>query len=261
MIGLRTIDREYVFLAAAKVGGIVANRDYQGQFIYDNLMIQTNVIHCAHRHLCKKLVFLGSSCIYPKHAAIPIKESSLMTGQLEPTNDAYAIAKIAGIKMCQAYRQQYKFNAIALMPSNLYGPFDNFDLESSHVLAAMIRKFHEAKVNDTEVILWGDGSPLREFLYVDDLADACLFLMHRYNDCDHINVGSGKDISIRDLAALMVHIVQYDGRIVWDDSKPNGTHRKLMDNSRLATMGWSPRTDMEEGIRRCYAWFVDNAVV
>ncbi len=250
---------EYVFLAAAKVGGILANATYPADFIRDNLLIQTHVIDAAYRFGVKKLLFLGSSCIYPKFAPQPMKEEYLLTGPLEPTNEAYAVAKIAGIKMCQAYRRQYGFRAISLMPTNLYGPGDNFDLETSHVIPALIRKFHEAKVQGKEeVVVWGTGNPRREFLHVDDLADAAVFLMHHYDDEAIINVGVGKDISIRELAQLIASIVGFEGRIVFDTSKPDGTPRKLLDVSRLFALGWRPRISLEEGLRQTYAWFVEH---
>ncbi|GBD02327.1 GDP-L-fucose synthase [bacterium HR18] len=248
---------EYVFLAAAKVGGILANSTYPADFIRDNLLIQTNVIDAAWRHGTRKLLFLGSSCIYPKYAPQPIKEEYLLSGPLEPTNEWYAVAKIAGLKMCQAYRRQYGFNAICLMPTNLYGPGDNFDLETSHVLPALIRKFHEAKTQGAkQVVVWGTGTPRREFLHVDDLADACLFLMQHYNDEDIINVGTGKDISIRELAELIAEITGFSGEIIFDTSKPDGTPRKLLDVSRLWAMGWRPKISLREGIEETYHWYV-----
>ncbi len=251
---------EYVFLAAARVGGILANDSYPADFIRDNLQIQTNVIDAAYRHGVKKLAFLGSSCIYPKMAPQPLREEYLLTGPLEPTNEWYAIAKIAGIKMCQAYRHQYGFNAISLMPTNLYGPGDNFDLETSHVLPALIRKFHEAKANgDGQVTIWGTGSPRREFLHVDDLADACLFLMQNYDDEAIVNVGVGEDISIRDLAGLVKDIVGFRGEIVHDISRPDGTPRKLLDVSRLHALGWQARIPLEEGIRQVCEGFAAGA--
>lgn len=244
---------EYVFLAAAKVGGIHANNTYPADFLYDNLMIQNNVIHNAHRFGVTKLLFLGSSCIYPRMAPQPLKEDYLLTGPLEPTNDAYAIAKIAGIMMCRKYHQQYGSNFISAMPTNLYGPGDNYDLQNSHVLPAMLRKFHEAKVNgDPKVTLWGTGTPLREFLHADDLADALFFLMQHYNDPQFVNVGTGKDISIRDLAHLIQKITGYEGEVVFDTSMPDGTPRKLMDVSRLTALGWQPKIGFEEGVRRTY---------
>lgn len=248
---------DYVFLAAARVGGIHANNAYPADFLRDNLQIQTNVIDAAYRAGCKKLLFLGSSCIYPKHAPQPIKEEYLLTGPLEPTNEWYAIAKIAGIKMCQAYRRQYGFLAISLMPTNLYGPNDNFDLQTSHVLPALIRKFHEAKESGADsVTVWGTGSPRREFLHVDDLADACLFLMRHYDDDALINVGCGTDLEIRELAELIRGIVGFEGRIEYDTSKPDGTPRKLLDISRIRALGWSARIPLDEGIRNTYEWFL-----
>lgn len=247
---------EYVFLAAAKVGGINANHKYPAGFIYDNLMIQTNVIEAAYRHNVKKLLFLGSSCIYPKFARQPIKEGYLLTGELEPTNDAYAIAKIAGIKMCQAYHKQYDANFISVMPTNLYGPNDNFDLETAHVLPALIRKFHEAKINKREeVIVWGTGKVRREFLHVDDLADAVVFLMNHYDKDEIINIGVGEDISILELAELIKKVVGFKGNIVFDQSKPDGTPRKLLDVSKLNGLGWKARIGLEEGIRMTYECF------
>lgn len=244
---------EYVFLAAAKVGGILANNTYRAEFLYDNLMIQNNVIHQAYVHQVKKLLFLGSSCIYPKMAPQPMREDALLTGLLEPTNEPYAIAKIAGIKMCDAYRDQYGCNFISAMPTNLYGPNDNYDLKNSHVLPALLRKFHEAKENNVaQVEVWGSGSPLREFLHVDDLAAACLFLMENYNESGHLNVGSGSEISIKKLALMIKDIVGYEGELVWDSSKPDGTPRKLMDNSRINNIGWQPKIALREGIRNVY---------
>ena len=245
---------EYVFLAAAKVGGIMANNTYRAEFLYENLMIQNNVIHCAWKYGVKKLLFLGSSCIYPKLAPQPLKEEYLLTGLLEPTNEPYAIAKIAGIKMCDAYRAQYACNFISAMPTNLYGPNDNYDLEKSHVLPALIRKFHEAKRQQSpEVVLWGSGTPLREFLHVDDLADACHYLMQNYNEAGLVNIGVGHDLSIKDLALLIRDIVGYQGNIIQDLSKPDGTPRKLMDVSKLTAAGWQAKIGLEEGIRRVYA--------
>jgi GDP-L-fucose synthase len=250
---------EYVFLAAAKVGGIKANNDYPAQFIRDNLQIQTNVIDAAYRHGVKKLVFLGSSCIYPKFATQPITEDQLMTGPLEPTNDAYAIAKIAGIRMCQAYYQQYGFKAISLMPTNLYGPNDNFDLESSHVLPALIRRFHEAKeLNSPHVECWGDGSAMREFLYVDDLAEACYTCMENYNSSEIINVGTGIDVTIKQLTKTIADIVGYTGEILWDTSKPNGTPRKVLNVDRIKSLGWEPKINLEKGIELTYEWYKEN---
>lgn len=245
---------EYVFLAAAKVGGIMANNTYRAEFLYENLMIQNNVIHCAWKYGVKKLLFLGSSCIYPKLAPQPLKEEYLLTGLLEPTNEPYAIAKIAGIKMCDAYRAQYGCNFISAMPTNLYGPNDNYDLEKSHVLPALIRKFHEAKRQQLpEVVLWGSGTPQREFLHVDDLADACFYLMRTYNQAGLVNIGVGHDLSIKDLALLVRDIVGYQGNIVHDLSKPDGTPRKLMDVAKLNAAGWQAKIGLEEGIRQVYA--------
>lgn len=251
---------EYVFLAAARVGGILANDSYPADFIRDNLLIQTSVIDAAQRHGVRKLLFLGSSCIYPKHAPQPMREDCLLTGPLEPTNEWYAVAKIAGIKMCQAYRRQHGFNAICLMPTNLYGPGDNFDLATSHVLPALIRKFHDAReCGAAEVVVWGSGTPRREFLHVDDLADACLFLMEGYDGERIVNVGVGEDISIAELAELVQRVVGFQGRIVLDPSKPDGTPRKLLDVSRLRELGWSARIGLEEGIRETYAWFLTQS--
>jgi GDP-L-fucose synthase len=248
---------EYVFLAAAKVGGIHANDTYPGDFLRDNLQIQTATIDAAWRAGVAKLLFLGSSCIYPKFAPQPMPEDCLLTGPLEPTNEWYAVAKIAGIKLCQAYRRQYGFNAIALMPTNLYGPGDNFDLANSHVLPALIRKFHEARASGAaQVVVWGTGTPRREFLHVDDLADACLFLMQGYEDERIINVGVGEDVSIAELAALVQRVVGFAGEIVLDASKPDGTPRKLLDVSRLHALGWRARIGLEDGIRETYRWFL-----
>lgn len=251
---------DYVICAAAKVGGILGNKNYKGDIIWENLMIQTNLIECSYDFNVKKLLFLGSSCIYPKHAQIPIKEDALMTGQLEPTNDAYAIAKIAGIKMCQSYHEQYGFNAISAMPCNLYGPGDNFHPEKSHVLPGLIRRFHEAKEkNLPTVTCWGDGSPLREFLHVDDLADACYYLMQNYDDPQQIiNIGSGTEISIKDLAETIADVVGYKGLIMWDTDKPNGTMRKVMDVSRIKAAGWEPKINLREGIEMTYDWFIEK---
>jgi GDP-L-fucose synthase len=257
---------EYVYLAAAKVGGIGANKDYPGHFIYDNLMIQTNIIHAARKFGVKKLLFLGSSCIYPKMCEQPIKEEYLMTGPLEPTNDAYAIAKIAGIKMCQAYRKQYGFNAISLMPTNLYGPNDNFDLETSHVLPALIRKLDAGKniigydlggSYQYPVTLWGDGSPMREFLHVDDLADACFTCMLKYNDPEPINVGTGEDVTIAELASIISEVVGFSGGIDWDTEKPNGTPRKVLNVDKIKSLGWEPKISLKEGIKSTYEWYKD----
>ncbi len=244
---------DYVFLAAAKVGGIVANNNQRADFIYDNIMIQSNVIHESYRSGVKKLMFLGSSCIYPKLAPQPLKEEYLMTGLLEPTNEPYAIAKIAGIKMCDAYRAQYGCNFISVMPTNLYGPHDNYDLNNSHVLPAMLRKFIHAKKNKLpEVVIWGTGTPLREFLHADDLANACVYLMETYDEAGVINIGVGKDISILDLAHLVKEVVGYDGEIVLDRSKPDGTPRKLMDVSKLNALGWCANISLADGLRSVY---------
>jgi GDP-L-fucose synthase len=250
---------EYVFDAAARVGGIQANHQYPADFIRDNILIQMNVIDAAYRAGVKKLVFLGSSCIYPKLAPQPLKEEYLLTGPLEPTNEAYAIAKISGIKVCQAYRQQFGFNAISLMPTNLYGPGDNFNLETSHVLPALLRKCHEAKMSASpKVTVWGSGSPRREFLYVDDLADACVHLMGCYDDGQIINVGMGEDVTIVDLVHLVKEVVRYPGDIEFDITKPDGTPQKLLDVSRLTATGWRYRTDLRTGIENTYRWFLDN---
>ncbi len=244
---------EYVFLAAAKVGGIDANNTYRADFIYENIMIQSNVIHQCYVHKIKKMMFLGSSCIYPKMAPQPLTEESLLTGLLEETNEPYAIAKIAGIKMCDAYRDQYGCNFISVMPTNLYGLNDNYDLKNSHVLPALIRKFHEAKINNSEkVIVWGTGSPLREFLHATDMADACVFLMQNYEDKGFVNIGSGQEISIRELAFLVKEIVDFDGEIEFDINKPDGTPRKLMDNSKLSKLGWQFKISLREGIENVY---------
>lgn len=250
---------EYVFLAAAKVGGIVANNTYRADFLYENLAIQNNIIHAAHLHQVKKLMFLGSSCIYPKLAPQPLKEESLLTGLLEETNEPYAIAKIAGIKMCEAYRSQYGCNFISVMPTNLYGYNDNYHPQNSHVLPALIRKFHESKLNQSaHVEIWGTGTPLREFLFADDLADACYFLMQNYNDSGFLNVGVGHDISIKDLALLIKEIIGFEGEIVFDSSKPDGTPRKLMDVSKLSALGWKYQTPLADGIRLAYADFLSK---
>ncbi len=243
----------YVFLAAAKVGGINANNTYRADFLYDNLIIEANVIHSAYEHDVSKLLLLGSSCIYPKFAEQPIKEESLLTGSLEYTNEPYAIAKIAGIKLCETFRHQYGCNFISAMPTNLYGPNDNYDLENSHVLPALIRKFHTAKVNgDNAVTMWGTGSPLREFLHVDDLAEASIFLMEHYNESDTINVGYGEDLTIAALGKLIQEIVAFEGDVVFDTSKPDGTPKKLMDSGRLNSLGWKPKISLKEGIRQVY---------
>ena len=264
----RINEPEYVYLAAAKVGGIGANSDYPAHFIYDNLMIQSNIIHAARRFGVKKLLFLGSSCIYPKVCEQPIKEEYLMTGPLEPTNDAYAIAKIAGIKMCQAYRKQYGFNAISLMPTNLYGLNDNFDLESSHVLPAMIAKYHYATTEGytidmggpwwPDVKLWGDGSARREFLHVDDLAEACYVCMKDYDSPEPINVGTGEDITIKELAGIVSDVVGYAGHTTWDTSKPNGTPRKVLNVNKIKSLGWESKISLEDGIKTTYEWYKDQ---
>ena len=275
---------EYVFLAAAKVGGILANNTYPADFIYSNLMIQNNVIHNSYTNNVKKLLFLGSSCIYPKLAPQPMKEEYLLTGELEPTNEPYALAKIAGLKMCQSFNRQYGTNYISVMPTNLYGPNDNFNIETSHVLPALIRKFHEAKVRITNrseveglrpeaisssvhlppsnlsppsssVTIWGTGTPRREFLYIDDLSDACVFLMENYDGTEIVNIGVGEDISISEVAALIKEVVGYQGEVVYDSTKPDGTPRKLLDVSRLNSLGWKVKTDLREGITRTYEWF------
>lgn len=250
---------EFVFLAAAKVGGIHANNTYPADFLRDNLQIQTNVIDSAYRAGARKLMFLGSSCIYPKLTSQPISETSLLTGPLERTNEAYAIAKIAGLKMCEAYRLQYGFDAITIMPANLYGPGDNFHLENSHVLPALIRKFHEAKIRgDASVVVWGTGTPRREFLHSDDLADACLFLMQRYESGNLINVGCGEDFSIRELAELVRNVTGFVGRIDFDASKPDGTPRKLLDVTKLNELGWKPSIKLRQGIEQSYRWFLEH---
>ncbi len=250
---------EYVFLAAAKVGGILENQTYPANFIYENIMIQSNIIHAAYKYKVKKLLFLGSSCIYPKLAPQPIKEEYLLTGELEPTNAAYAVAKITGIQMCQAYNRQYETKFISVMPTNLYGPNDNFDLASSHVLPALIRKFHEAKIYDfPSVEIWGTGRPRREFLHVDDLADACLFLMETYEDHQPVNIGVGKDISIQELAALVRDVVGYSGKIIYNSSMPDGTPRKLLDVAKITNLGWQPKIKLEDGIANTYQWYLNS---
>ena len=250
---------EYVFFAAAKVGGILANDSYPAEFLQDNLVIQTNIIDAAYRNGTLKLLFLGSSCIYPKHAPQPMPEDCLLTGPLEPTNEWYAIAKIAGLKMCQAYRKQYGFNAISAMPTNLYGPGDNFSLKSSHVLPALLRKVHEAKeAGAAEVEVWGTGKPRREFLHVDDLADACVFLMRNYDGDGWVNVGWGRDETIAELADTIRRVVGFTGSLRFDSSKPDGTPRKLLDTTRLTALGWSPKIGLEAGIRSTYEWFLNN---
>jgi len=264
------VQPEYVFVAAAKVGGIMANSSYKADFLYDNLMIQSNIINTSYNFGVKKLLFIGSSCIYPKFATQPIREDQLMTGALEPTNDAYAIAKIAGIMMCQAYRQQHGFNAISLMPTNLYGTNDNFDLQTSHVLPAMIRKFHESTKEGyvidsggpwygTSVKLWGDGSAMREFLHVDDLAEACYVCMNQYDESEHINIGTGEDVTIKQLAETIARVVDYPGEIEWDTSKPNGTPRKVLNVDKIKSFGWEPKINLHEGIKLTYQWYKENA--
>lgn len=247
----------FVFLAAAKVGGIMANNTYKAEFLYDNLMIETNIIQAAYKNDVKKLLFLGSSCIYPKLAPQPLKEEYLLSGLLEPTNEPYAIAKIAGIKLCEYYREQYGCNYISAMPTNLYGPNDNYDLQNSHVLPALIRKFHEAKISSASLVtLWGSGAPKREFLHVDDLANACFHFMQHYNEKQFLNIGTGQDLPIRDLAELIKNIVGYQGEIIWDSSKPDGTPRKLMDVSKAHSLGWTHEISLEEGIKKTYADFL-----
>ncbi|MBE9098894.1 GDP-L-fucose synthase [Vacuolonema iberomarrocanum] len=251
---------DYVFLAAAKVGGIQANNTYRAEFLYENLMIEANVIHSAYRHQLQKLLFLGSSCIYPKLCPQPMREEYLLTGFLEPTNEPYAIAKIAGLKLCENYYRQYGVNFISAMPTNLYGINDNFDLANSHVLPALMRKFHEAKVNQSPTVtVWGTGEPLREFLYVDDLADALVFLMKNYAQMEFVNVGTGDEVSIRELALTIKSVVGYTGEIEFDTSKPDGTPRKLLDVSRLQDLGWQAQTSLKEGIEKTYAWFLENS--
>ena len=248
-----------VIFAAAKVGGIKANNDFPVEFLTDNVRIQTNVISAAHEYGVRKLLFLGSSCIYPKHAPQPIPESALLTGPLEPTNEAYAIAKIVGIKLCQAYQREYGANFISAMPTNMYGPNENFDLETSHVLAALLRKAHEAKTKRTkELLVWGTGTPRREFLHVDDCASACLFLLENYDSPEIINVGCGEDVTIRELAELICDIVGFDGDLTWDKTKPDGTPRKLLDVSKIRTLGWKPRIPLRQGISQLYDWFLKN---
>jgi len=250
---------DYVFLVAGKVGGILANSSYPADFIRDNILIQALVIDAAHKYGTRKLLDLGSSCIYPKLAPQPMTEDCLLTSALEPTNEWYAVAKIAGLKMCQAFHRQYGFTAISLMPTNLYGPGDNFDLKSSHVLPAMLRKFHDAKESGaSEVVLWGTGTPRREFLYVDDLADACLFAMQNYEGESFLNVGTGEDLAIRDLAELVAQATGFAGKVVWDATMPDGTPRKLLDVSRLHALGWKAKTNLHDGIRLAYKWFTDR---
>ena len=250
---------EYVILAAARVGGIQANNTYRAEFIYDNLMIEANIIHSAYLNQVEKLLFLGSSCIYPKMCPQPMREEYLLTGFLEPTNEPYAIAKIAGIKLCENYCRQYGVNFISAMPTNLYGINDNFDLANSHVLPALLRKFHEAKINNvSEVEVWGTGSALREFLYVDDLANACVFLLENYQGLDFVNVGTGEEVSIKELALIIKAVVGYEGELKFDTSKPDGTPRKLQDTSKLTSLGWQPQTSLKEGLEATYQWFKEN---
>lgn len=250
---------EYVILAAAKVGGIHANNTYPADFIYDNLMIQNNVIKAAHDYKVKKLLFLGSTCIYPKMAPQPIREEYLLTGALEETNEAYAVAKIAGLEMCKFFKRQYGDNFISCMPTNLYGPNDNFDLKSSHVLPALIRKFHEAKVNGSDTVeVWGTGTPLREFIYVDDMADACVFLMENYDGEQHVNIGTGEEVSIRQLAETVKEVVGFDGELVFNTDMPDGTPRKLTTVDKLHGLGWKHKVSLNEGIRLAYEWFLEN---
>ena len=247
---------EYIFLAAAKVGGILANKTYPADFIYQNLQVQNNVIHNSYLHGVRKLLFLGSSCIYPRNCPQPIKEEYLLTGPLEPTNEPYAIAKIAGIKMCQSYNRQYGANFISVMPTNLYGPNDNFDLENSHVLPALIRKFHEAKINNqNEVVVWGTGAAKREFLHVDDLAEACVFLMNNYDSSEIINIGAGEDVTIKELAEMIKEVIGFTGDIMWDATKPDGTPRKLLDVSKLHNLGWKHKIGLSEGLKMAYEWY------
>lgn len=252
-----TVKPEYVFLAAAKVGGIVANNTYRADFLYDNLAIEANVIHASYVHKVQKLVFLGSSCIYPKLAPQPLKEEYLLTGLLEPTNEPYAIAKIAGIKMCEAYRDQYGCNFISAMPTNMYGQGDNYHLQNSHVIPALLRKFHEAKVSgSTFTEIWGTGTPLREFMYVDDLADACVYLMNHYNEKEFINVGTGEEVTIKELAQTVQQVVGFDGEIKFDTTKPDGTPRKLMDSSKLHGLGWRHKTSLQQGLKHAYQFYL-----
>jgi len=252
---------EYLFLAAAKVGGIIANSTYPADFIYENLKIQNNVIGMSHKYRVKKLMFLGSSCIYPKMCPQPIKEEYLLSGYLEETNEAYALAKISGLKMCQFFNKQYGTNYISVMPTNLYGPYDNFHPENSHVMPALIRRFHEAKENNApEVFVWGSGKPLREFLYSEDNAEACIYLMQTYEGNDYFNIGTGKEISIRGLAEMVKEVIGYEGELVFDDSRPDGTPRKLLDVSRLEGAGWTYKTELKDGIEKAYEWFRENYV-
>lgn len=253
---------EYVFLAAAKVGGIYANSTYPADFIYENLQIQNNVIGNAYKYGVKKLMFLGSSCIYPKMCPQPIKEEYLLSGYLEETNEGYALAKIVGLKMCEFFNKQYGTNFISVMPTNLYGPYDNFHTKNSHVMPALIRRFHEAKVNGAkEVVVWGSGTPLREFLYSEDMADACIYLMENYEGNEFFNIGTGKEITIRGLAELIKEVVGYEGEIVWDKTKPDGTPRKLLDVSRLEKEGWKYTIELKNGIREAYKWFIENVAI
>ncbi len=250
---------DVVVLAAAKVGGINANNTTPAEFIYDNMQVQCNVIHCCHQYGVKKLLFLGSTCIYPKMAPQPIPEDALLTGPLETTNEAYAVAKIAGMEMCKFYKRQYGDDFISCMPTNLYGPHDNYDLNGSHVLPAMIRKFHEAKLNNApSVELWGTGTPLREFLYVDDMADACVFLLENYDGEQHVNIGTGKEVTIKELAEMVKKTVGFEGEIIWNDGMPDGTPRKLTDVTKLHSLGWRHKVELEEGIRMAYDWFKEN---
>lgn len=257
----KTEKPEYVFLAAAKVGGILANSNYPADFIYENLQIQNNVIGMAKKYEVKKLMFLGSSCIYPKLCFQPIKEEYLLSGYLEETNEAYALAKISGLKMCQFFNKQYGTNYISVMPTNLYGPYDNFSGENSHVMPALIRRFHEAKIDNVpEVVVWGSGKPLREFLYSEDMADACIYLMETYEGNDFFNIGTGKEITIRELAEMINEVVGYEGKVVWDSSKPDGTPRKLLDVSKLEKAGWKYKTELRTGIENAYKWFLENYI-
>lgn len=257
----KTEKPEYVFLAAAKVGGILANSTYPADFIYENLQIQNNVIGMAYKYQVKKLMFLGSSCIYPKMCPQPIKEEYLLSGYLEETNEAYALAKISGLKMCQFFNKQYSTNYISVMPTNLYGPYDNFHPENSHVMPALIRRFHEAKENNApEVVVWGSGTPLREFLYSEDMADACIYLMETYEGNEFFNIGTGKEITIRELAELVKEVVGYEGKLVFDASKPDGTPRKLLDVSRIEAAGWTYKTELRDGIEKAYKWFIENCI-
>ena len=252
-----TTQIDYVFDAAARVGGIHANDVYSAEFIYENTMIQTNLIHYAHKYYVKKFCFLGSVCIYPKYAETPVKEESLMTGELEPTNEGYAVAKIHGIEMLKMYNKQYGFKGVSLMPSNLYGPGDNFHPENGHVIPALIQKFNNAE-EGKPVVCWGDGTPMREFTYVDDLADACLFAMNHYENAELINVGSGEDVSIKDLANMVARVVGYDGEIEWDTSRPNGTPKRPLDYSKISNLGWEPKHSLPQGLQKTYDWFCEN---